>query len=86
MINKNIIENYLKEKNYDLTDNEARGIIVTSNIDEIVIKGSKSNLIEFADYILSVALSENDNDHIHIDDLSLIRGDSDIKSIIIEKY
>ena len=55
------------------------------NNKELVIKGNSQDLIEFADYIVSVALSENKNDHVHLDELSLIDENSEIKNLIIEK-
>ena len=85
MVNKNVIKNYLKENSYDLNDKNSVGIIITKNKNEIVIKGSRIDLVELADYILDVALSESNNDHIHIDDLTLINKNSNIKNLIIEK-
>ena len=78
MVNKNVIKNYLKENSYDLNDKNSVGIIITKNKNEIVIKGSRIDLVELADYILDVALSESNNDHIHIDDLTLINKNSNI--------
>ena len=78
MINKNIILKYLKA-------NKTTNINIIQNKNEIVIKGSKIDLIELADCILSVALSENNKDHIHIDDLTLLNKNSKINNLIIEK-
>ena len=61
------------------------GISISLIDDEIIIKGSKQDLIELSDYIKRVALSENKNDHLHLDKLSLIDNDSDISNLIIEK-
>ena len=83
---KNIIINHLKDKNYNLTSSDSNGINVISSNNEIIVKGSKLDLIELADYILSVALSEHDTDHIHLDNLTLLDNNSDIRAIIIEKY
>ena len=58
-------------------------IILDDN--ELLIKGDKDTLIEFANYILSVANSKEDIDHIHLDELTLIDDNSSIKSLIIEK-
>ena len=84
MINKNIIMNYLKEKNYNI-NTDSRGITITNDNNEIVITGNQLDLIELADYIVSVALSENKNDHLHLDDLTLVSKDSKIENLIIEK-
>ena len=79
----NIIYNYLKEKGYNF-DCESTGLFI-SNDGELVIKGSKIDLIELANYIVNVALSDYDRDHLHLDDLTLLSKDSEIKNIIIEK-
>ena len=84
MVKKNIIEKYIKEKNI-IIDNKSDGLEVNYISNELNIKGSQSDLLELADYILSLALSDNNEDHIHLDDLTLISDDSDIKEIIIEK-
>lgn len=86
MGNKNIIIKYLKENNYNIKPENSKGIIINNNKKEILIKGSKLDLIELADYIISVALSKKENDHIHIDNLTLINENSEIKELIIEKY
>ena len=52
---------------------------------EIIIKGSKEELEELIEYIKKVTESSLDKDHIHIDDLTLIDKDSNIKNLIIEK-
>ena len=44
-----------------------------------------NDIIELSDYIKKVALSNNKNDHLHLDDLTLINKDSIIKNIVIEK-
>ena len=80
----NIIEKYIKDNNIKIDDNK-EGLEINYISNEISIKGSQSDLLELADYILSLALSDNTKDHIHIDDLSLINNDSNIKEIIIEK-
>ena len=83
---KHSVYNYLKEKGYEFNvQNNSEGISIVSYGNEIVIKGTKLDLIELADYVLDVALSNNDKDHIHIDEFSLVDKDSEIKSLIIEK-
>ena len=84
-MNSNIILRYLKEKNFDLSSSDLPGITISLDNNELVIKGSKLDLIELANYIVNLALSNNNRDHIHIDDLTLIDKDSKINSLIIEK-
>ena len=52
--------------------------------DELLLKGDKQELLELSNYVKEVALKDGDN-HIHIDDLTLIDKDSSIKNLIIEK-
>ena len=80
---KSIIKDYLNEKNIDI-GTEYTGVILNCSENEIVIKGKKIDLIELADLILSVALDKSDN-HLHIDDLTLISKESVINNLIIEK-
>ena len=61
------------------------GIKINLNDNELIIKGSKLDLIELSDYIKRIALSNNENDHIHLDELTLINKDSLINNLIIEK-
>ena len=63
--------------------NEGINIITSDN--EVVIKGNKENLLELAKYITDIANSDTDNDHIHLDDLTIIDKNSNIKELIIEK-
>ena len=60
------------------------GLLISCD-DELLIKGNKSDLLELSDYIKKVALSDNNQDHIHLDDLTIINNNSDIKNLIIEK-
>ena len=53
--------------------------------DEFQIKGDKEDLIELSNYINMIASSNNENDHIHLDDLTIIDENSKIKNLIIEK-
>lgn len=85
MENKSIVMNYLKDNNYNLEDNNLSGIKVEVTFDNITIRGSKLDLIDLADLIVSVALSEYKNDHVHVDDLTLISEESKINEIVIEK-
>ena len=61
------------------------GLTITKSENEILIKGTKEELLELAEYIKNVANSKLEKDHIHIDELSLLKKDSEIKELIIEK-
>lgn len=83
MKKKNIIKEIIKD-----TDNDKEtmtGIEIENNNNEIIIKGDKNSLLELADYIISVSLSKNSNDHVHLDELTIINEKSNIKNLIIEK-
>ena len=80
---RNVLKDFLKDNSYDLEEDKSKGIEVNNDNGQLVIKGSRLDLIELADYITSVALSENG--HIHLDNLTIIKDDSKIKEIIIEK-
>lgn len=84
MINNEKVSKLLYDK-YDLKHHLAKGISVSVSKNDVVISGGSSDLVELADYIVGVALSNNDNDHIHIDDLTLINNKSNITNLIIEK-
>ena len=60
------------------------GLLISYN-DELLIKGNKLDLLELSDYIKKVALSDNNQDHIHLDELTIVNNNSDIKKLIIEK-
>lgn len=86
MENKNIIYNYLKKKGYNLKEDPVSdGMNIVLNDTEVVIKGTKLDLIELADLIISVALLGEAGSHVHIDDLTLLSVDSAIEDLIIEK-
>lgn len=53
--------------------------------DELVIKGNKEDLLELVNYIKDIANSNNEKDHLHLDDLTIISKESNIKNLIIEK-
>ena len=84
MINKENIIRLLDDK-YDLERHLAKGISIDVGDGAVTISGSRSDLVELADYIVGVALSNSDNDHIHIDNLTLINDKSGITNLIIEK-
>ncbi len=51
---------------------------------ELIIKGTREDFIELSDLLVSLAISKNNNNHFHIDELTLIDDNSSIKEIIIE--
>ena len=61
------------------------GINLTTSDNEVLIKGNKEDLLELAKYITDIANSNTDNDHIHLDALTIIDKNSNIKELIIEK-
>ena len=50
---------------------------------EVLIKGNKEDLLELSKQINEIATS--DNNHIHLDELTIISSNSPIKELIIEK-
>ena len=60
------------------------GIQIYSNDKEVVLKGTKDDLLELSEYINKVASEEN-NTHLHLDDMTLISKNSVIDNLIIEK-
>ena len=79
----NIIHNYLEKEKIDI--GQSSGLDISVFDDSILIKGSKYDLVELSEMILSVALSEENSDHLHIDDLILVREDSTVGELVIEK-
>jgi hypothetical protein len=74
------ITKYFEDNNlFDAS--ESNGLIIKENSNTITIKGSSKDLIELADLIVHVAKNKT---HIHLDDLTTINKDSNIKEIIIE--
>lgn len=87
MTNTNFVSNSLKEKGlYPKSENKQFGlnISLTSN-KELIINGTSEDFIELSDLLVSLAMSKTTNDHLHIDELTLINDNSSIKEIIIEK-
>ena len=60
------------------------GIEVKFHDKEIIIKGNQSDLLELSNYIKKIA-DEKGNNHIHLDELTLLSTNSNIKELIIEK-
>jgi len=61
------------------------GIEIKLEKEEIVIKGTKEDLLELSSYITKVANSKLEKDHIHLGTETLIKNKSEIKELIIEK-
>ena len=61
------------------------GIIIIKNNKEITIKGSKEDLNDLVNIIQKLISSNQNKDHIHIDELTLINNNSPIKELVIEK-
>ena len=64
---------------------KSKDIMIRTNNDEVVITGNKTDLIELANYITKLANSNQEKDHIHLDNLTIIDENSNIKNLIIEK-
>ena len=74
----------IEEKHHKL-DYNYDGINIKVNNKELVISGKQYDLVELANYIIKVALSNNERDHLHLDNLTIINEDSNIEELIIEK-
>ncbi len=61
------------------------GLLINTDNDEVLIKGSKDDLEELAEYIHKIANSKDEKDHLHLDDLTIISKESSICNLIIEK-
>lgn len=61
------------------------GISLELVSEELIIKGNGEDLQELANYILQVAQSRLDRDHLHLDSLTLISPTSKIQQLVIEK-
>lgn len=67
------------------SNSDSDGLNISVNDNEVTIKGDKNDLVDLANYILNVALSDKEKDHIHLDELTLVDDNSDITNLIIEK-
>ena len=83
MINKRLVYEYLKDNNFEFVDNPSNGIKISLDNGELLIKGEPADLVEFADYLVSLAISEGIGDHVHLDDSKLLDKESEIKDFII---
>ena len=86
MKNTNFVSNSLKEKGlYPKSENKQFGLEFSLNDNkELIIKGTREDFIELSDLLVSLAISKNNNNHFHIDELTLIDDNSSIKEIIVE--
>lgn len=88
MENKNIVSEYLSSKGlYPVPNTEAEQdglVLLPQKNGKIVLSGSADDLIEFADLLVSLALSgENKGQHWHIDNLNMLSEKSEIPGIIV---
>lgn len=86
MRNTNFVSNSLKEKGlYPKSENRQFGLEISLNDNkELIIKGTREDFIELSDLLVSLAISKNNDNHFHIDELTLIDDNSSIKEIIVE--
>lgn len=86
MKNTNFVSNSLKEKGlYPKSENRQFGLEISLNDNkELIIKGIREDFIELSDLLVSLAISKNNDNHFHIDELTLIDDNSSIKEIIVE--
>lgn len=86
MKNTNFVSNSLKEKGlYPKSENRQFGLENSLNDNkELIIKGTREDFIELSDLLVSLAISKNNDNHFHIDELTLIDDNSSIKEIIVE--
>ena len=61
------------------------GITVELQGKEILIRGTKEDLLELSNTIQELANSNNIEDHIHLDEFTLLSNNSSINILIIEK-
>ena len=78
--------NDIKEKGlYPKSENRQFGLEISLNDNkELIIKGTREDFIELSDLLVSLAISKNNDNHFHIDELTLIDDNSSIKEIIVE--
>lgn len=83
---KDRVSEILKQKNIHIpADNNTDGLKINFDVEELVIKGSSNDLLELANYLINIALSNTKGSHLHIDEVTLLSSSSEIKSMIIEK-
>ncbi len=86
MKNTNFVSSSLKEKGlYPKPENKQFGLEISlKDNKELIIKGTGEDFIELSDLLVSLAISKNNDNHFHLDELTLIDDNSSIKEIIIE--
>ena len=72
------------DDNYLFDSEEKNGLLINVDSNNLIIKGKSRDLVELADILVSLSKSK-DNNHIHLDNLTLVNNNSLIKEIIIEK-
>ena len=85
MENSNFVSNALKEKKIEVQSQSEYGInCKIGENGELQIIGDSESLIDLADILTSLALEEK-NDHVHLDNMTLLQDNSNISEVIIEK-
>ena len=77
------ITEYFDNKNLFDCD-KSKDLLLKIDSKTLLVKGNSRDLVELADVLVSVAKNK-ENTHVHLDDLTLINNNSDIKEIVIEK-
>lgn len=83
---KKLVFEYLVEKNLikDMEGGHAKNSIKVCNNNEVVLSGNRLGLIELADYILNVALSDLEGYHIHLDESNFF-DETNLELIILKQ-
>lgn len=79
-VSKIISSNEIKK----IYETNSDGIKIKLNdAEEMVISGDTSDLLNFANSLINVALAESLGSHIHHDETTLLSADSEIKNIVV---
>ncbi|MCL2049743.1 MAG: hypothetical protein FWG87_13570 [Defluviitaleaceae bacterium] len=62
-----LVFEFLKERNFIKGEDVIAYNEVNIDGTDVVIKGNKLGLIQLADYLVQIAISDTDNHHIHLD-------------------
>jgi len=62
-----LVFNLLKEKNFIKDEDVIAYNEVNAEANEVIIKGNKLGLVQLADYLVQIAISDKDSHHIHLD-------------------
>lgn len=81
-----MIYNYLKDLGHmkEEDGNIAYNAIELQNGKSVVLKGNKLGLIFLADYLLNIALSEEESCHVHLDEINFF-DDANVELVILKK-